>query len=95
MRLDWSDEALADLDRFAEEHPRLGRPIAGREEYRQLYRFSARLMSSNIGSMASISSCCACFTRAKRGSEAAKPIQQAATIPNKKSRRRRRPFIVS
>jgi len=61
MRLEWSDEALADLDRFVEfldrEHPslagivaseiisktqvlmahsRLGRPIAGREEYRQI-----------------------------------------------------------
>jgi plasmid stabilization system protein ParE len=61
MNLEWSDEALADLDRFAEflvrehpslaaivgteivykvqvlsEHPQLGRPIAGREEYRQI-----------------------------------------------------------
>ncbi|MBR1245330.1 type II toxin-antitoxin system RelE/ParE family toxin [Bradyrhizobium sp. AUGA SZCCT0169] len=60
MRLEWSDAALADLDRFAEfliehpafaaivareivdkvqvlsEHPKLGRPIAGREEYRQI-----------------------------------------------------------
>jgi toxin ParE1/3/4 len=61
MKLEWSDEALADLDRFAEflgrerpslakivateiidkvqvlsEHPRLGRPIAGREQYRQI-----------------------------------------------------------
>jgi plasmid stabilization system protein ParE len=61
MRLEWSDEALADLDRFAEflhrnhpalaaivataiidkvqllsEHPSLGRPIAGRKEYRQM-----------------------------------------------------------
>jgi plasmid stabilization system protein ParE len=61
MRLEWSDEALADLDRFAEllhrdhpalaaivataiidkvqvlsEHPLLGRPIAGRREYRQM-----------------------------------------------------------
>jgi toxin ParE1/3/4 len=61
MRLEWSDEALADLDRFVEfldrqhpslaatvaseiiskvqvltSHPRLGRPIAGREEYRQI-----------------------------------------------------------
>ncbi len=61
MKLEWSDDALADLDRFAEflneqhpslaavvadeiiakvqvltEHPRLGRPIAGRGEYRQL-----------------------------------------------------------
>ena len=61
MKLEWSDEALADLDRFAEfldrerpslaaivateiidkvrvlsEHPQLGRPIAGREEYRQI-----------------------------------------------------------
>jgi plasmid stabilization system protein ParE len=61
MKLEWSDEALADLDRFAEflhrehpslaaivaseiidrvqvlsAHPRLGRPIAGREEYRQI-----------------------------------------------------------
>ena len=61
MRLEWSDEALADLDRFVEfldrehpslagivaseiisktqvlmAHPRLGRPIAGREEYRQI-----------------------------------------------------------
>ena len=59
MKLEWSDDALADLDRFAEflnqqhpslaagvakeivakiqvltEHPRLGRPIAGRQEYR-------------------------------------------------------------
>lgn len=61
MKLEWSDEALADLDRFAEflherhpslakvvartiidkaqvlsEHPQLGRPVAGREEYRQI-----------------------------------------------------------
>ncbi len=61
MKIEWSDEALADLDRFVEflnqgppslaarvateivskvqiltEHPRLGRPIAGREEYRQI-----------------------------------------------------------
>jgi len=60
MKLEWSDAALADLNRFVEflnrehpslaavvaseivgkvqilaEHPRLGRPIAGREEYRQ------------------------------------------------------------
>lgn len=59
--LHWSDDALADLNRFAaflqeqspelsvivaeaiiartqilSRHPRLGRPIAGREEYRQL-----------------------------------------------------------
>jgi plasmid stabilization system protein ParE len=61
MKLEWSDAALADLNRFAEflnrehpslaavvaneiiakatvlsEHPRLGRPMAGREEYRQI-----------------------------------------------------------
>ena len=61
IELQWSDDALADLDRFAaflheqspelaamvadaivartqmlSRHPRLGRPIAGREEYRQL-----------------------------------------------------------
>ena len=61
MKFEWSDEALADLDRFVEflnrehsslasivageivskvqvliDHPRLGRPIAGREEYRQI-----------------------------------------------------------
>jgi plasmid stabilization system protein ParE len=61
MKLEWSDEALVDLDRFAEfldrehpslaaivateiinkvqvlsKHPELGRPIAGREEYRQI-----------------------------------------------------------
>ncbi len=61
MKLEWSDEAIADLDRFAEflnrehptlasivakeivdkvqvlsAHPQLGRPIAGRNEYRQL-----------------------------------------------------------
>jgi plasmid stabilization system protein ParE len=61
MKLEWSDAALADLNRFVEflnrehpslagvvaneiiakaailsEHPRLGRPIAGREEYRQV-----------------------------------------------------------
>ncbi|HXO72570.1 MAG TPA: type II toxin-antitoxin system RelE/ParE family toxin [Bradyrhizobium sp.] len=61
MKLEWSDQALADLDRFAEflhrehpslapivaaqiigkaqvlsEHPQLGRPIAGRQEYRQI-----------------------------------------------------------
>jgi addiction module RelE/StbE family toxin len=61
MNLEWSDQALADLDRFAEflqrehpslaavvareivgkaqvlsEHPLLGRPLAGREEYRQI-----------------------------------------------------------
>lgn len=59
--LDWSDDALADLDRFAEflqdespalaarvaeeiitraqllsRHPKLGRPISTREEYRQI-----------------------------------------------------------
>lgn len=59
--LQWSDDALADLDRFAaflhaqsselapvvadaiierahllSRHPKLGRPLAGREEYRQL-----------------------------------------------------------
>lgn len=61
MKLEWSDQALADLDRFVEflsrehpslaavvareivdkaqvlsSHPQLGRPIAGREEYRQI-----------------------------------------------------------
>jgi len=61
MRIEWSDEALADLDRFIDflnqaypalaatvateivskvrvlsEHPRLGRPLRGREEYRQI-----------------------------------------------------------
>ena len=61
MKVEWSNEALADLDRFVEfldrehpslaaivateiiekvrvlsEHPQLGRPIAGREEYRQI-----------------------------------------------------------
>jgi plasmid stabilization system protein ParE len=61
MKLEWSDEALADLDRFSaflhrqhpllanvvaqeiiekarvlSEHPQLGHPIAGREEYRQI-----------------------------------------------------------
>jgi plasmid stabilization system protein ParE len=61
MKLEWSDEALADLDRFVEflnqqqpslaplvakeivdkvqvlsAHPQLGRPITGREEYRQI-----------------------------------------------------------
>ena len=61
MKLEWSDAALSDLNRFAEflnrdhpalaaivateiiqkaevlsEHPRLGRPISGREEYRQI-----------------------------------------------------------
>jgi toxin ParE1/3/4 len=61
MKLEWSDEALADLDRFAEflhrerpslavivateivnkvqvllAHPLLGKPIAGRQEYRQI-----------------------------------------------------------
>jgi plasmid stabilization system protein ParE len=61
MNLEWSDQALADLDRFAEflhhehpslasivaaeiiskaqvlsEHPQLGRPVAGRQEYRQI-----------------------------------------------------------
>jgi plasmid stabilization system protein ParE len=60
MNVEWSDEALADLDRFSDflrqsypqlakrvgheiiakaemlaRHPRAGRPIAGREEYRQ------------------------------------------------------------
>jgi plasmid stabilization system protein ParE len=59
--LEWSDDALADLDRFAaflhaespelalivareiitkaqvlSRHPRLGRPLSGREEYREL-----------------------------------------------------------
>jgi toxin ParE1/3/4 len=61
MNLEWSDEALADLDRFVEflnrerpslaavvakaivdkvqvlsAHPELGRPLAGRKEYRQI-----------------------------------------------------------
>jgi plasmid stabilization system protein ParE len=61
MNVEWSADALADLDRFASflhehhptlakivaaeiiakadllsEHPRLGRPIAGREDYRQI-----------------------------------------------------------
>jgi len=61
VKLEWSADALADLDRFArflryrhphlarivaeaivdaaqvlEEHPKFGRPIAGREEYRQM-----------------------------------------------------------
>lgn len=61
MKLEWSDEAIADLDRFVEflnqehpslasivaeqivdkvqvleTHPQLGRPIAGRDEYRQM-----------------------------------------------------------
>lgn len=61
INLEWSDDALADLNRFAEflheqspqlaaivadeiiaraqmlsRHPKLGRPIATREEYRQL-----------------------------------------------------------
>jgi toxin ParE1/3/4 len=61
MNLEWSDDALADLDRFAEflhrehpslaaivateivnkvqvltTHPFLGKPIAGRQEYRQI-----------------------------------------------------------
>ena len=61
MKLEWSDQALADLDRFAEflhrdhpalapvvaseiigkaqvlsDHPELGRPVAGRREYRQI-----------------------------------------------------------
>jgi plasmid stabilization system protein ParE len=57
MKVEWSDDALADLDRFSsllqQHHPSLaavvaeeaqilserqllGRPIAGREEYRQL-----------------------------------------------------------
>jgi plasmid stabilization system protein ParE len=67
MKVEWSDGALADLDRFVEflnrehpslaatvareiisrtqilaEHPRLGRPIAGREEYRQIVLRVAR-----------------------------------------------------
>ena len=61
IELQWSEDALADLDRFAaflteqspelaatvadaiiartrilSRHPRIGRPLAGREEYRQL-----------------------------------------------------------
>jgi plasmid stabilization system protein ParE len=78
MNLEWSDEAIADLDRFVEflnrehpslasvvaaeivdkvqvlsAHPQLGRPIAGREEYRQIVcRFSARRTCFNIASMA-------------------------------------------
>jgi plasmid stabilization system protein ParE len=61
VKLEWSVDALADLDRFErflrhqhphlapivaeaiidaahvlEEHPKLGRPIAGRDDYRQM-----------------------------------------------------------
>ncbi len=61
MKLEWSADAIADLDRFTEflrenhpqfsdrvadaiiaraelliDHPRLGRPLAGRGEYRQI-----------------------------------------------------------
>jgi toxin ParE1/3/4 len=61
MNVEWSDDALADLDRFSDflrhsfpalaervaheiiakaeilaQYPRAGRPIAGREEYRQI-----------------------------------------------------------
>lgn len=61
MKVEWSDEAIADLDRFVEflnrehpslatvvakeivekvqvlsAHPQLGRPVAGRDEYRQI-----------------------------------------------------------
>jgi len=80
MTLEWSDQALADLDRFVEflnrKHPslapvvareivdkaqmlsahrQLGRPLAGREEYRQTcYRSSARPTSFNIVSMAGV-----------------------------------------
>jgi plasmid stabilization system protein ParE len=42
MKLEWSDEALADLDQIIDQvevlsaHPQLGRPIAGRGGYRQI-----------------------------------------------------------
>jgi plasmid stabilization system protein ParE len=81
MTVDWSDAALADLERFAEflhrehpflaakvtaeiiskvqvlaAHPRLGRPIAGRQEYRQIalqilratYVFQYRIMANGL-----------------------------------------------
>jgi plasmid stabilization system protein ParE len=80
MNLEWSDEALADLDRFVEflnrerpslaavvakeiigraqvlsAHPELGRPLAGRKEYRQLVlQVLARLTCFNIVSMAAV-----------------------------------------
>ena len=95
MILEWSDEALADLDRFAEflhrdhpalaaivateildkvqilsEHPQLGRPIAGREEYRQ--------MVLQVLGTAYVFQCCASIMRARRESER-DPLKSAAT----------------
>ena len=82
MKIEWSDAALADLDRFTQflnqqhpslasrvateiiskvqvlsEHPRLGRPVAGREEYRQIvlqvlrekYVFQYRFNGERLG----------------------------------------------
>ena len=73
MKVEWSNEALADLDRFVEfldrehpslaaivateiiekvrvlsEHPQLGRPIAGREEYRHRIAGSRRGLRVSI-----------------------------------------------
>ena len=99
MKLEWSDKALADLDRFAEflirerpslaaivateivdkvqvlsAHPQLGRPIAGREEYRQIVlQVLGAAYVFNIASMATVLSCCECFMRAKRESEVVLP----------------------
>jgi plasmid stabilization system protein ParE len=78
MKLEWSDQALADLNRFAEflhrehpslapivaaeimgkaqvlsEHPQPGRPIAGRQKYRQVVlQVPGAAYVSNIASMA-------------------------------------------
>jgi plasmid stabilization system protein ParE len=100
MKVEWSDEALADLDRFVEflnrehpslaatvageiisktrvlaEHPRLGRPIAGREEYRQIVLRVVRAASMffGIASMASGLSCSGCFMHVRRASDRSPP----------------------
>jgi len=115
MNLQWSDEALADLDRFVEflsrEHPslaaiianeiidkvkvlssrpQLGRPIAGREEYRQIvlqvlgaayvFRISIRWQASC--DVAGVS--CARSARVKSRMPSCMPFECIETLSAKK-----------
>jgi hypothetical protein len=90
--LEWSDDALADLDRFAaflhdqspelaaivaqeiitraqvlSRHPKLGRPLSTREEYRQIVlEVLGACTSSSIATTAIGSSCCESSTGVSR-----------------------------